>query len=477
MRIIAKYCLILSCLSTYGQSDTLTYLYLNDLITLATENHPILKQAALQDDLAAAQLLQARGEFDPKLQSNYDLKNFKDKTYYDKFYNVLKVPIWFPIDPKVEVYRNQGDYLNPENYVAGATDYWQVAAGVSLPIGKGLFIDERRALVQQSKLYGSLAEAERVKMANKALLNITKSYWQWFHAYTKFALIDQSKNIAEEVFRRVKLDYEFGEVSVMDTIQAKITLQTRMADFEKATLDLRQARLGISVHLWGRDDIPMELPETVAPSREQAFGLVPTDSTIADLIAWAKVNHPEILKITTKQAQLDVEEQWNRESLKPEINLSYSLIDAPFNNDGISTPEWQENYKLGMDLSFPLLLRKERGKLQKTRVYQETLGFDLNQTRQEVIADVQASYAELRTNERLTQQYLEISQNYDQLFNAEVFNLENGESDLFKLNIQQDKYIESMIKYLDVLVKFEKLKAELPYSVGLPYLSYLKLYE
>ncbi|MFT7198203.1 MAG: outer membrane protein TolC, partial [Marinoscillum sp.] len=185
----------------------------------------------------------------------------------------------------------------------------------------------------------------------------------------------------------------------------------------------------------------------------------------------------EILKITTKQQQLDVEQRLNIENLKPELNLSYSLVDAPFSRDGVQSPEWQENYKIGMDFSIPILLRKERGKIQKTRVYQESMSFDLNQTRQEVITGVQSSYAELKTNERLTSQYLEISENYNRLFEAEVFNLENGESDLFKLNIQQDKYIDSMIKYLDVLVKFEKLKAELPYSVGLPYLDYQKMYD
>ncbi|MFT4834166.1 MAG: outer membrane protein TolC [Flavobacteriaceae bacterium] len=459
-----------------AQEDT-SYLYLADLVEMAKMYHPILKQADLQNQLADAQLLQARGSFDPKLQSSYDAKQFKDKTYYDKFYNVLKVPLWFPLDPKIEVYRNEGEYLSPESYVGPTTDYWQVSTGVSLPIGKGLFIDERRAMVKQAKLYGNLAEAERVKIANKMLLNINKAYWAWFHAYTKYELVWQSKDIAEEIFRRVKLDYTFGEVAVIDTIQAKITFQTRQADFENATLDLQQARLGLSIHLWQKDDTPLELGENVIPSRENNIGVIPNDSTITDLVEWARTNHPEILKITTKQQQLDVEQRLNIENLKPELNLSYSLVDAPFSRDGVQSPEWQENYKIGMDFSIPILLRKERGKIQKTRVYQESMSFDLNQTRQEVITGVQSSYAELKTNERLTSQYLEISENYNRLFEAEVFNLENGESDLFKLNIQQDKYIDSMIKYLDVLVKFEKLKAELPYSVGLPYLDYQKMYD
>jgi len=462
--------------SSYAQTDT-TYLYLSDLIEIARINHPILKQAELQTDLAEAQLRQATGSFDPKIESSYAAKQFKEKTYYDKFYNVLKVPVWFPIDPKVEVYRNEGEFLNDESYVGPTTDFWQVATGVSLPIGKGLFIDERRAMVKQATLYGDLADAERVKIANKMLLNINKAYWNWYGAYTQYILIEQSKDIAQEIFRRVKLDFTFGEVAVIDTVQAKIILQTRMADYQKAKLDLRQARLGISIHLWDEDNIPLELPESVIPSRENAIGIVPNDSTINDLIEWAMINHPEILKLNTKEQQLEVEERLNRENLKPELSLSYSLIDAPFSSEGVESPKWRENYKVGMDFSIPLFLRKERGKLQKTRVYRESIGFELDQTKQEVLTGVQGAYAELKTNELLSDQYLEISENYNRLFEAEVFNLENGESDLFKLNAQQDKYIEALVKYLKILIKFEKLKAELPYSVGLPYLDYSKLYE
>lgn len=469
--------LLLPALAHAQAEDSVQWLSLTDLLALSREYHPILRQAALQADFAEAELRGAKGAFDPKIQSSLNLKNNNGTEYYNKFYNTLKVPFWFPIDPKVEVYRNRGDYLNPESYVSGGSDYWQVTTGVSLPLGKGLFIDERRTLVKQAQLYSNLAEAEQIKLTNKTLLMITKAYWDWYLAYRQYDLMERSMRIAEELFGRVKMDYQFGEAAVVDTIQAKITWQNRRVDYEKAKLALMQARLGLSVHLWADGLIPMELAENVAPMRENQVWIVPADSSLETLTQWAQQRHPDVVKLSTKQAQLEVQRRWNVESLKPEINLSYSLLDAPITLEGTQPPQWTDNYKLGVDFSIPLFLRKERANLQKTQLYLQSTEWELLQTKQEVVAQVRYVHAQLRTNETLAAEYESMAANYDLLLQAELFNLETGESDLFKLNIQQDKLIESQLKYLDALVKLEKLKAELPYTVGLPDLSYQALYE
>lgn len=479
MRTIGLILILLTNLTSYGQAseDSVAILSLTEVLELATNNHPIIRQANLQQGFAEAELRTARGAFDPKISSNYSTKNLRGTTYYQKFNNTLKIPVWFPIDPKVEVYRNEGTYLNPENYVSNYNNYWQVSAGVSVPIGKGLFIDERRALVKQAKFYGDLASAEQVKLTNKMLLTIIKSYWDWYLAYREYQLTSRSMEIAQTLFERVRMDYDFGEAAVIDTVQAKITYLTRKVDFQNAGLGLTQARLAMDIHLWGPDNIPLELQEEVIPTDEESIGIVPTDSSLSILSSWASENHPEIQKLGAKQQQLEVEQQWNRESLKPEVNLSYSLIDAPVDTEGFQSPQWDNNYKLGVDVSFPIFLRKERGKLQKTQLYLQQIDFDRMQLQQSIYASIESTFAELITNQQLVVEYQQIARNYELLLEAELFNLENGESDLFKINIQQDKYLESQVKYLKSFIKFQKLKATLPYEIGLPNLSYQKLYE
>jgi outer membrane protein TolC len=260
-------------------------------------------------------------------------------------------------------------------------------------------------------------------------------------------------------------------------VQALITLQSRNVDFQKAQLELRQKQLQMSNHLWGPDNLPLEIDSIVAPEYALSFGIVPSSKALSQLMEWSNENHPEILKLTAKMKQLEIEKQWNRESLKPEINLNYSLIDAPIYYSGINTPDFNSNYKLGVDFSFPLYLRKERGKLQKTKLYIESTDYDIAMIRQQINTEIQQTYAELKTSELLAAQYKQLANNYQRLLDAEVFNLNRGESDLFKLNIQQDKYIESQRKYFDADLKFQKLKATLPYVIGLNSLDYQMVYQ
>ncbi len=458
------------------QEDTIR-LSLGDIMQQAIAHHPIIKQANLQEGFAEAELRGARGMLDPKIEAMYDYKEFKGTDYYDKLYGALKIPVWFPIDPKLEAYRNTGEYLDGEDFVSPTTDFWQFGAGISIPIGKGLFIDERRSMIQQAGLYANIAASEQIKLANMVLYDIVKSYWDWYFAYQQYELMQQSLSIAEELFRRVRLDYEYGEAAVVDTIQAKITYQNRLADYTNALVEINNSRLRLSIHLWDENNIPLELTELAIPEKEDGLWVIPEPDALETLVNWSLNNHPEIQKLSAKQQQLEIEERWNRESLKPELNLSYTFIDAPFNVDGFETPEFGENYKFGMDFSFPVFLRKERGKLQKTQLYQESIAFDLLQSRQDINAKIRASYNELIASQQLANQYRELAENYNRLLEAELFNIENGESDLFKLNIQQDKYIEAQIKYLKIEASFEKLKSKLPYAAGLPNLSYQKLYE
>jgi outer membrane protein TolC len=56
--------------------------------------------------------------------------------------------------------------------------------------------------------------------------------------------------------------------------------------------------------------------------------------------------------------------------------------------------------------------------------------------------------------------------NYRRLLEAELYNLENGESDLFKINFQQDKLIQAQSKLLKLRSTFEKSRAMLYWAAG-----------
>lgn len=451
-------------------ADT-SFLSLENVLKMALSYHPIVKQADLLDENAAATLREARGQLDPKVELNYDLKDFKEIEYYNLLSTTFKIPTWIGVDPKVEFTQNTGRFLNEQNFISDDTDNQQVAVGVSVPLGKGLFFDERRNMIRRADAFSQIAEAEQTKEINKILFTIIKDYWNWYLYYQKMQLMDQAIDLAQNLFDRTIIDFEFGEAAMVDTLQAKINLQKRTVDFRKTQLEYELSKLNLSKHLWSENLTPLELYRNVLPDSLTLFS-TPRDTELKDAIDFAITSHPEISKLEGKRNQLNADLRWAKEGLKPQVDLSYSLIDAPIDPDFRTTGvEFGENYKMGIDFSFPILLRKERGKLQQTKLKLQSNEYQLAQNQIEIKNEVIGAYAQSNAFQDLLLQYQGVSQNYRRLLEAEIINLQNGETDLFKLNIQQDKYIEAQTDYFDAFTKWEKSKAEYYHITGVPALG------
>ena len=181
--------------SLFVLSDTITVFSLENLYATMLENHPIVKQTNLLPEMAKQEVRLARGSFDPKLETRLNMKEYDDKNYYKKWIASFTVPTWFPVDPKIGIERNTGAYLDPESAFPASDNSQQLFTGISLPIGRGLFTDDRRAAMQQAKLFTKMAEAEQIKLINKILLEAAKDYWQWYFSFYNYRLLDRNAKL------------------------------------------------------------------------------------------------------------------------------------------------------------------------------------------------------------------------------------------------------------------------------------------
>ena len=60
--------------------------------------HPLVKSANLEISGAQANLIMARGGFDPKIEVDFDKKQFKNSEYYSVLNSSFKIPTWYGID-------------------------------------------------------------------------------------------------------------------------------------------------------------------------------------------------------------------------------------------------------------------------------------------------------------------------------------------------------------------------------------------
>lgn len=445
--------------------DSVVSFSIDEFYKIILQHHPVVKQARLLNEAALQEIRMARGAFDPKLEFFWDKKEFQDKLYYNRRDARIYFPSQFPVNPKVGFLDNRGLFLNPAETIPGNQ---QLYAGFEFPIGRGLVTDERRASLQQAKLYQNIAAAEQIKLINKILLNAAKDYWSWYHAYYNYRLINQGVTIASEIFRRVRVNAVNGEAAPIDTVQAKITLQTRLVEQQEAILEFRNTGIMISNYLWDEAGEPIDLSMRVAPLLGPA-DVVLSLQTISSLIDQARQNHPELVKFRNKIDQLEVDRQLAREWLKPRLDLNYSMLSQP---TGPMRMDPLNDYKLGVDFSFPILLRKERSKLELTNLKIRGTEFEQTQTEREIVNEINAVFNEIVNTSVIILQQGEMVDLYDRLLRAELLNLENGESDLFKINIQQEKLIQSQSKFLKMQAVYEKAKASLYWAAGVQNLNF-----
>lgn len=446
-------------------ADTARVFALQDLANLVFAHHPVVKQAALLSDDARAEVQQARGNFDPKLGSGFDRKHFGGTDYYNVWGNELKLPVWpAGIDLKVGYDRMVGTYVNPEHRTP--LDGLAVA-GLSVPLGQGLLIDARRSTLRQAKILVDAAEAEKVKQINEIWLQAAKDYWTWYYTYQQMRLIEEGVELAETRFRGTSRRALLGDQAPIDSVEAQITVQDRQVQYEQLRVELQNARLLLSNHLWNKDGQPVELPAYAVPQRPT---LTPVDTmALQGLLEFAGSRHPTLLKLDAKIRQLGVEERYRRELLKPTLNVSgYLLSRGDFYRPEVPAYYdfgWQ-NYKVGVDFAVPLFLRKERGKLWQTRIKVQDATLEQQNSRRTITNQVAAKYNALKAYERQLRVQAQTIENQRTLLRAETQKFELGESTIFLVNARETKLIDLRLKQESLRASYEKTLAELYYYAG-----------
>ncbi|MCS6795957.1 MAG: TolC family protein [Raineya sp.] len=454
-------CVFLLFTTNLLAQDTLQVFSLRDLYAQMLRHHPIVKRIDLHPRIAQEEIRIARGNFDPKLEVDYFQKTFKDKFYYSYWDSRLKAPIWIG-ELKIGYELNEGELIDSESK---SPDRGLLYAGISVPIGQNLLIDARRAILRQAQVMQEVAQAERIKELNKLFFSATKDYWEWYARYNELRFIRKGYELAEERYNFVKQLIQFGEAAGIDSVEAKITLQERTIQLRQAEIDFRNAGLMLSVHLW-RDGTPVELPENAIPETITQIEVF-SEARLNELLEFAQQNHPEIQKIRLKLNFLDIERRFQVDRIKPRINLHYNVLTAYNPMKFEMTPDYfANNYKVGLDASFPLFLRKERGKVFQTRFKINQTEFEQTQLTREILTQVRTAYNELKLMEQNLLLQEDIVKNQQKLRDAEQQRFVNGESSVFLINARESKLIDLQVKLVALQAKYEKAKVMLRWAAG-----------
>ena len=465
-KIIVIFLILVSNWSLAFSQDTLSMLSAEDLVNIIKLYHPTVKQASIGVQKSNADLLIARGAFDPIFRNNTTRKKFGGEDYYQYSNTELKIPTWYGIEVVGGTESLLGDRFDPSE-TSGKTSYY----GINFSLVKNLVIDKRRAYLQQAKIYQTLAEEDRRNIINDILMQAMEDYWNWVKAYQTYIVVSNIVEINNTRLDFVRKSFNNGERAAIDTTEAFSQLQSFQILKNEKWLDFLNAGLELSIYLWTNKNQSYLLPQNIIPQtnwqtelKEDKYNLI-----LADLLENASSNHPQLNMYRAKLNGLEIDRKLKMQELLPTLDVKYNQLSKtynPFYNGNVS-PLLENNFQYGLKIEMPLRISAGSGEYRKSllKLEETKLAFAQKDVALEIkISKYFNQYLNLKNQIDLQKNNL---LNYKQLVKAEETRLINGESNLFLINTRENKMLEAQEKLIELQTKYFKSIYALQWSAGL----------
>ena len=436
--------LLLCVLKTFGQENSPLEFSYNEFLGYVKKYHPLVKNANLELNKAQANLMMARGGFDPKIEVDFSKKQFKDSDYYSILNSSFKIPTWYGIEIKASFDNNEGIYLNPENSVP---NQGLTSLGIFVPLGQGLFINQRMADVRKAKMQIQLSNAERKLLAISVLYEGSVAYFNWKKNYNEVKLYENYLKNAQIRFKGIQSLIQQGDKPAIDSIEAGIIVKNRLLSLEDSRLKLNKAKLELSNFLWLENNIPLELSDELIPEEKLELTIQETLKT-NDLLnsEFSIVNHPKINALQSKIDILNVDRKLKANMLLPKIDLGYSYLSEPSYFDNYQF----EDYKIGLNFYFPLFLRKERGSLKLAKFKVQETEFALALEKVQLTNKINAQKIEIASILKQKELIKELVEDNSVMLNSEERLFSFGESSMFLINSRENNLVTAQLSFIAI---------------------------
>ncbi len=454
--------LIFYNLVAFSQIDSTSVLTYQEYIKIVTEEHPYAKQAAIKISQGDANLLYARGAFDPEIYTNINQKQFKGQQYYNHINGGLKIPTWFGIELQGGYEQNEGVFLNLENT---NPNRGLLHAGISLPIGQGLLIDKRRAELKKAKISQHVSELERQIILNELIFVAGTSYWKWFKTYNDLSIYKDAHRLAKQRLEAVKLGAYLGDRPSIDTLEAGIQVQKILLGLLESEVKFKNTSALLAIYLWADGVVPLELSERTIPMSINKNSILDVNKISLFQIDSLINKHQSLNQSRLYIDQLKIDESLKKNKLLPVVNLKYNPITEYINGESFNNFSTND-YTWGMEFKFPIFLRKERGSLKLTKLKIQEYNLQLKDKQQVLKYKVIKAWNQWNAIKEQINLYTQTVEDANNLLKGERKLFNAGESSLFIVNSRESDYIKTQLKLIELHTKFKTAALTTKYALG-----------
>lgn len=446
--------------------NELNTLNAQQVLQLVRTYHPISRQTNIDIEKSEAEILLAKGAFDPILSNYVAKKTFDGTNYYTISNPEFRIPTWYGIEVIGGIENLAGNRFNVSE-TTGKTSYF----GLSVPLAKNLLLDKRRAYLQQAKVFNKMAIAVQKATLNNLFIDAMEAYWAWVKAYQTYKIVSENVVINERRVELIIKSFTNGERAAIDTVEAVTQLQSFQYQQNSNWLAFQNAGLELSVYLWQNNNEPYLLPETVIPQEgwENETNIASFNLDLEALQSIAQTSHPSLQAYSFKLDALGIDKKLKFQDLLPKIDFQYNQLGKGYRflETATQLPLFENNFQYGLKMEMPLRFSQGRSNYRQVKLKIEETTLDQNQKKLQIQLKIKAYFNEFETLKKQIKVQSSNYQNYQKLVKAEETKLFNGESTLFLINSRETKALEALEKLIDLKTKYFKTIYALQWSAGL----------
>jgi outer membrane protein TolC len=417
-------------------------LTLEHVLRSTAAHHPSVQAALAREDVAEAELMRARGAFDPALSVRGALRH---GGYYElrRVDAELRAPTpWLGAEVWAG-YRYgrgvDGEERYPSYYGDQTLDRGELRAGVRVPLLRDRALDDRRAGRARAELAVEGAQQVRALALIELERRAAAAYWSWVAAGRGQQVCEELLTLAEARLGAVRERVASGIIPEVDTLEAERAWLSRQDCVIQARRNVEAAAIVLGLFL--RSDTGAPAPP--APSRlPRDLPLPPAPVITQPDVARVLACHPRMAAqravVEIQRVARDLAQQRRQPRLDALAEVSRDLGQGDSSLPGTVL-------EVGVQLSVPLALRDARG---QHAASEAQLAAELEQLRlaeDEVraeLSDIESAYQAAVERHALLSR---LEQNAEQLAAAERRQLELGATSLLFVNLREQGVAEASL--------------------------------
>jgi cobalt-zinc-cadmium efflux system outer membrane protein len=426
------------------------YVQLSDVHKKVLMDMPLILEAQKKVEAQEAKLRSETGAFDHKIKAK-TLNQFEDKYDYQWWQVALERQL--PVAGlQLFAGQRQGTGVFPVyegKYTTSSRG--ELFAGIQIPVLRNLLMDEPRLQRNVAQREALIAKQDLIQKQLDILLKSSELYWKWLSTSTKVKIYEDLVRVATERQGFFEKKFKFGDLEKIKITDNLRSLSKRQAEYNRALQEWKvvQLEFGLFVGLETlpqRQDIHAQFPDYLSSEWKKPQDFLPRMSTI-----------PALKVLDFEKEQLELTKEFARSQRLPELNV---MLEGSKEMSAVPAGEDPDELRVGVKIEIPIENNKALGKEQEANAKIKGLKHLRDWLEGKWRTSLEQVFQQLGdTLERLKIQKVEVESS-EKMAQAERIRLQQGDSDIFFVNIREQDAADAQAKFIDTQAQFFTLLAQ-----------------